>query len=489
MTRRYHPYRWRYAVTGLLLLPLTGCAFLRKDTSPLAEIQADRIRVAGTQGAPAGAWPRSRWWEQYHDPQLDQLVTRGLKDAPAMAVARERVKISQARANLVKADTGAFVGATGYVDRERVSENGFLLPFAGDSLGTNGPYYTEGMVGVEGGYTFDPWGKDEALVQAAQGAQRAQQAERAETELVISSWIVTTYYQYQGAQATVGVLEHIRDVLDLCRTGHSARLSRGLEERGAADLAQARKLDTEGQIRVVRQQVLMLREQLRCLVGAGPDDFPELRPAPLPKAAGGPVPALGFELLARRPDLQALRWQIQASLGQVKAARAAFYPSFDLRAFYGLDALHPDDLLHKNSRQMNLMPEFNLPLFDAGRLNANLAQARAASNTTIATYNQAVVEAVRQVAQCGIEVDSMTQQIALQDAELKAVSSAQAGVSAKYDRGLVDRVTEAESELPVLAQENKRIQLKQRRLLAEIGLIRALGGGFRAEAGPTAVRP
>jgi multidrug efflux system outer membrane protein len=483
MNRRHFLNPWQRALTGLLLLPACGCAFMRKDTSPLSEIQEERIRAANAQGAPDGEWPGSRWWQRWRDPQLDALVDRAIQDGPAMAVARQRVKVSQARAALVQADTGPALGLAGTVDREDVSKNGFLGPFYNNMpvAGFTGPWYTEGTVGLAGGYTFDPWGKDKAMVQAALGLQRARQAELAETALVLSTWVVQTYVQYQAAQETVANLESIRDLQEECRAGHAARLLRGLEERGAADLAQARKLDTEGQLRAVRQQTQILREQLRALVGAGPDDFPELIPVPLPEATGGPAPALGFELLARRPDLQAMRWYVQASLSQVEVAKAAFYPTFDLRVFYGYDALHTSDLFNRESRQINLIPGLSLPLFDSGRLNANLAQARAQSNTAIAAYDQAVVEAVRQVAQGGIEVDGLEQQLRLQSAELEAVRSAQAGVEAKHARGLVDRVVLAESELPLLAEQNKRIQLRQRRLLAEIGLVRALGGGFRAE--------
>ena len=409
MTRWRFTNCWRSLAAGLILLPACGCALMRKDTSPLPEIQSERIRVAIAQDAPAGEWPRSRWWQRYQDPQLDALVARAIQDAPAMKVARERVQASQARAAQVKAATGPMLGLSGTVDREAVSRNGFLGPFYNNmpAAGFTGPWYTEGTVGLEGGYQFDPWGKDKALVEAALGAHRAQQAELAETELVLSTWVVQTYYQFQAAHATLANLERTRNLLDDCCVGHSARVRRGLEERGAADLAQARMLEKEGQIQAVRQQILILREQLRCLVGAGPDDFPELLPAPLPAAAGGPLPSLGFELLARRPDLQAMRWHIQASLSQVEAAKAAFYPSFDLRVFFGFDALHTNDLLRTESRQINFLPGVYLPLFDSGRLNAGLAQARAQSNTAIAAYNQAVVEAVRQVAQCGIQVDSL----------------------------------------------------------------------------------
>lgn len=452
----------------------------------MPEIRAERIRVAEVQETRVGEWPQEHWWRRYQDGQLDALVDQALQAAPAMAVARERVKEGQARVGLAEALTGPMVGLSGNMDRENVSKEGFLGPFYHNipSQGFTGPWYTEGTIGLEGGYTFDPWGKDRARVQAAVGAARARQAEYAEMELVLSTRIVQVYFQYQGTQAQLANLERIRALQETCCAGHSARVQRGLEERSALECVQAKKFDTEGQIQAARQALLALREQLRALVGAGPDGLPALRPGPLPAASEGPLPVLGFELLARRPDLQALRWYVQASLKQVDAARAAFYPSFDLRAFFGFDALHTNVLLQKESRQINVVPGFSLPLFDSGRLNANLARERALSNTTIAAYNQAVVEAICQVSQSGIEVEGLGRQLQLQKGELEAVRSAQASVRAKHNQGLVDRVALAEAELPVLAEESRRIQLQQWHLLAEVGLVRALGGGYRAEPSP-----
>ena len=98
-----------------------------------------------------------------------------------------------------------------------------------------------------------------------------------------------------------------------------------------------------------------------------------------------------------------MRWYVQASLDQVSAARAAFYPSFDLRAFAGFDTLHTNELWHRSSRQLNLIPGVSLPLFDSGRLNANLATARGQSNTLVAQYNEMVFQAIKEVAQRSIE--------------------------------------------------------------------------------------
>lgn len=82
--------------------------------------------------------------------------------------------------------------------------------------------------------------------------------------------------------------------------------------------------------------------------------MPEIKPVALPQVQTGIPATLSYELLARRPDLQAMRWYVQASLDQVDSARALFYPSFDIKAFFGLDSIHR--YLIQNQSPVQLYP-------------------------------------------------------------------------------------------------------------------------------------
>jgi multidrug efflux system outer membrane protein len=229
-----------------------------------------------------------------------------------------------------------------------------------------------------------------------------------------------------------------------------------------------------------------MREMLRALAGAGADGLPAIAPVPLPAGSGQLPATLGYELLARRPDLQAMRWYVQASFDQTEAAKAAFYPSFDIKAFAGFDALHLGDLFHMGSRQLNLIPGLTLPIFDSGRLNANLASSRARSNVLIAQYNEAVLNAVREVAQASLQMNSTVQQTALQEKKLKAAQFAFDSADGHYRRGLVDKVSAKEAKLPVLQEIGKALELRGAEIHAEVALTAALGGGYGMDsaAGP-----
>jgi multidrug efflux system outer membrane protein len=176
-------------------------------------------------------------------------------------------------------------------------------------------------------------------------------------------------------------------------------------------------------------------------------------------------------------------------MDQIDAAKAAFYPSFDIRAFIGLDALHLSDLLRKSSPQINLVPGLSLPIFDSGRLNANLAATRSQSNLLIAQYNEAVLNAVREVAQAGIELDDLSAQQAMQAGKLKAVTFAADSATAHYRRGLLDKATAREALLPVLTEQSQAVGIRSRQIHAAVTLAAVLGGGYVAEGARRSIAP
>ena len=470
------------SAAALMLLSVGGCALMREDTEPLNQIAVEQIRLMREIGVPQDTWPSALWWQHFGDRQLDALIERALKDSPTMAVFAARVEASRAQARLVDASHGLLVGLIAALDRTNVSEHGFLGPFAhtNPALGTTGPWYTGGTVGLGAEYSVDLWGKHRAQFDAALGAHRARQAEAAEAGLRLSAQIAHVYYDIQTTYSVLNLLEQARDIEQEAVDAHGARVAHGLEPQTQAELALTHRLELDQQINSAKTRVATLHEMLRALIGSGPDELGAMSPLPLPASAGGVPSSLGFELLARRPDLQAMRWYIQASLDQVEAAKAAFYPSFDIRAFAGFDSLHLEHLLQRSSRQINLIPGLSLPIFDSGRLNANLAVARSQSNVMIAQYNQSVLNAVREVAQAGLELDGLNRQASMQQAKVKAATVSFDSAEAHGRRGLLDEASAMEAKLPVLREQARMLELRSRQIHAGIALTTALGGGYDA---------
>jgi multidrug efflux system outer membrane protein len=463
----------------VLACGLSACAWIHDNVPPATMIAHEQIRLADDIRLARDGWPQAHWWTRYQDRQLDTLIDLALEQAPGILVARRRVEQAGAQVGMVRAASRLKAEAIATVNRQHVSANGFLGPFALNepTLGFTGPWYTEGIVGIAGSYAFDLWGKERSAVEAAIGRQNAQLAEQATVELELSADVAQQYFAMQTIRQKLALLIQARDIQATVVAAASARADRGLASKTPIAQAQALLFQMDQQISLAQTEVRQLREILRALLGAV--GMPELSPLPLPATASQGLPEdLPYRLLARRPDLQVLRWYVQSSLSQVESAKAAFYPSFDIKAFFGFDALHLGDLLDKSSRQFNLIPGLSLPLFDGGRLNANLLTARTASNTLIEQYNQAVLNAVRDVAVAGNRLQGVQQQQQLQAARLDETQVAERDAAARYRQGLVSKVTALEAQLPVLSQRAELVEVHGRQMAGEIALIKALGGGY-----------
>lgn len=463
---------------------LTGCALIRKDSAQHQSIQPDQIKLADDIHLASQGWPQAQWWRQFNDPQLDNLIQRTLSGSHTLAEAKLREEQAQSQADLLEAGSRLQVAALGMVNRQRVSANGFLSPYAMDApkLGMDGPYYTEATVGLFAGLDLDLWGVHRSAVAAAIGAQNAALAETAAVELSLSAGVAQLYYSMQASYQMLDLLQQTRDVIDFAVKAHQSKVAHGLEAKVPYHGARAQMLAVDKQIAAVKGQIKETRESLRALIGAGASDLPDIKPIALPQIQTGLPATLSYELLARRPDLQAMRWYVQASLSQVDAARALFYPSFDIKAFFGLDAIHLDQLFKSTSKQINFIPGLRLPLFDGGRLNANLQHTRAASNMMIERYNQQVLDAVRDVAINGTRLQTLNEERGMQLDRVEAMRYTQAAAEAAFKRGLGSRLQATEARLPVLAEEISLLILDTQRVIQNIQLMKSLGGGYEAPA-------
>lgn len=484
------PWRRLALTIAWLSCLFAGCALIHHNGTPDATIAPEQINLADDIHLAREGWPAARWWTQYDDAQLDALIDQALSNAPTMRIARSRVAQAKSDVELVSAGSNLQVTALALLDRTHVSANGFLGPFAENipSEGLTGPWYTEGIVGLGASLNIDIWGKQRAQVTASLGVRNARLAETSAVELEISADVAQLYYGIQTTYALIDLLDQSRDIAAFAVSAHGARVARGLEARTELETAKAQQLAVEQQLASAQNRVVAFRESLRALIGAGPNDLPVITAVPLPSQQAAMPDTLSYELLARRPDLQALRWYVQASFDRIDAAKAAFYPSFDIRAFFGVNALHLSDLFMHASQQINFIPGLYLPIFDGGRLNANLGGARAQSNLLIEQYNEAVLNAVRDVAQTGSRLQTLDTQFDLQRRRVESITFAGDSAEAHYQRGLSSRLAALEARQPVIAEQAALLALHGEIIGQDIALMKALGGGYRADS-PVELRP
>jgi outer membrane protein TolC len=166
----------------------------------------------------------------------------------------------------------------------------------------------------------------------------------------------------------------------------------------------------------------------------------------------------------------------------VASARAEFYPNISLVGFAGLSSMTLEHLVQAGSRVYGIGPALHLPLFDAGRLRANLHGRSADLDAAIAAYNGALFDAVREVADAGASAQSIARQQAEQAAAQADAESAYDFALQRYRAGLGPYLIVLAAENAVLAQRRLGTELRARQLDTQVALSRALGGGYAPDA-------
>jgi NodT family efflux transporter outer membrane factor (OMF) lipoprotein len=247
--------------------------------------------------------------------------------------------------------------------------------------------------------------------------------------------------------------------------------------------------ETRVQIEALDEQIAIARHALAALTVQPPNTYDSLVPH-LGALRNVPLPAaLPVDLLGRRPDLAAARWRIEAATQDVAAARAEFYPNVNLVAFIGFSTIGIDRLIRTGSEQYGAGPAIHLPIFDAGRLRANLRGHTADLDAAVDSYNANVVDAVRDAADQLGSLQSIERQRREQTQAQAAAESAYDLAMQRYRAGLGTYLTVLTAETNVLAQRRLTADLDARALDTQVALVRALGGGYAADSSPAAGAP
>jgi multidrug efflux system outer membrane protein len=462
-----------------IAIGISGCAPIPPDHDALPQQDLARVQLASDIKLAREGWPDTQWWQRFGDPQLDRLIDSALHDGPSLQVAATRVESARAALALDRADSGSSVNFKAASNRQRYSANGLFPPPIG------GSYYTESTLQLVATYDFDWWGKRRASIAASLGELNASRAEYAQAEQTLAAAIAQSYFSLQGGWARLANLQQMRDTQNALLADQSKRVAHGLassdEERNADEALSA--LNKE--YAALDAQNAREREALRALLGADNTALTELAPHALPQASAALPSSLGIELLARRPDLQAARRRVEASLSRIEVARAAFYPDINLTGFFGSDALSFDKLLQASSRTLFIGPALNLPLFNSGTLQAGLGVARSQRNEMIADYNQSVFNAVRDVAQAGVSLQGLQREVQAQSAATQSVEASLRGMQLRFKQGLADNSGMLGARMAVFQQHDMDLQLQTQTLLTDVALTKALGGGYRVEPADT----
>ena len=461
------------ALSVLMAAVLAGCANYAGIHSD--KHMAEATSYATRQSIPAeqGHWPSGDWADQFGDAQLKALIGEALQGSPSLEMARARVAAAMAISESANANTLPQVGAGYSWTRQRFSENAQVPPpFAGS-------WQSENKAVISASYELDLWGKNREALKSAVSSLHASEAEAEQVKLTLNSAVSRAYNElarlYALRDIAANEVVQRREVLRVT----SGRVTMGLDTEVEKRTAEANLAASEVSLTSLDGSIQRTRYQLGALLGQGPDRGLAIARPTLGVGDEVLLPDnLPADLVSRRPDIVAARWRVDATLHDIKVAKAEFYPDINLSAAIGLDAFGWGKFLRAASRTASAGPAIHLPIFDGGALRAQLKGRYADFDFAVANYNETLVNALTDVATQLSDIRSIDAQI---DNAVRTDTAAQRALKlalAQYKAGLTTQLTVLNAQTNALASSQVVANLRMTRRDRQIALAAALGGGY-----------
>jgi multidrug efflux system outer membrane protein len=476
LSSRSHRQALRDVAPALLLttvIVLSGCMVGPDYHRPTIDPPAQFKSQAGSAPAPLIA---PEWWRLYGDADLDQLVATAMASNQSLAQAAAAVDQARALARVAASYLAPTISANPTFTHERSSATR-KSPTAGQTVGTSATI-NDWLVPIDLTYELDVWGRVRRGLESSRAQAVASVDDEAMVRLMVQTDVAQLYYTLRLldteaeilAQTVAAYREQVRVLSVQVRTGLISEI--------VLSQAEAQLQSTLAQQRDFTRARADQEHALAILCGQPAPSF-TVAAKPMRDVSPPEVPAgLPAMLLARRPDVAAAEQTMVAANAQIGVATAEFYPQFSLSSFVGFESANLRNLTDWKSRVASIIPGVSLPIFNHGRLKANLDATRAQYRQTVATYVNQVLVAYGDVEDALTDLHAYTGTVGDLRNAVTASANYRRLAQVQYQTGLVDYLTVIDAERTLLANQLSLAQNVNFQLGASIRLIKALGGGW-----------
>jgi multidrug efflux system outer membrane protein len=484
-------------VLAALAAALVGCAVgpeYRKPDTPVAahfsgaQPSAGEPAAAGAPSAAAAAGPyssedaRARFWTQFDDATLDELVEQALAANHDLRIALGHLVEARAERRAAKLDLLPTVTASGGYTDERLSaaESLFNQPI-------NARYYDAGF---DAFWELDLFGRVRRNVQAQSAQVQGAEASLRDAQVSVTAEVARSYFELRGEQARLAVargnVDNERATLQLTQ----ARLEAGRSTELDTARAQAQLSTTLATVGPLEADIARSIHRLAVLTGREPNALtaqlsPERELPDLPQITAVGDPA---GLLRRRPDIRIAERQLAASTALVGVAIGDLFPKVTFTGSFSYSAEAGSPLGGGPTRGYVIGPGISWAAFDLGRVKAEIEGSRARADVALAAYEQTVLRALEDT-EDALVTHSRTRD-SLRDATQAAEASRTAARIARtrYEGGLVDFLDVLDAERTQLAAEDQLAQFRTQAATSLIAVYKALGGAWENAPLPSYVQ-
>ncbi|KON81229.1 AdeC/AdeK/OprM family multidrug efflux complex outer membrane factor [Azoarcus sp. PA01] len=474
--------RLRILTAALAATVASACSTLAPDYQrPPAPVPASFAQAPDTVPASAPAADALPWRDFFAAPGLRELIALALDNNRDLRVAALNIERARAQYGIQRADLFPAIGASGGQSAQRLPAD-----LVRGSSGGNG----NGEATISRQYSatigFSVWELDffgrlrslnEQALELYLGTEEARRsAQISLVAEVANAWLT---------------LAADRERLALARNTYRTRqesfeLTRRSFEAGAVsalDLRQAETLQEDARADAARFAALVAQDENALAVLAGTRVPPELLPPQLADTlmtAVAELPAgVPSEVLVRRPDILEAERRLRAANANIGAARAAFFPSITLTAAAGSASSTLDGLFSSGSGTWSFVPQLRIPIFEAGRLRANLDVAEIQRDINVAQYEQAIQGAFREVADALAERATLAEQLDARRRLVDATAESFRLSEARYKGGVDSYLGLLDAQRTLYDAQLQLIAVRESDAANRIALYKALGGGWQ----------
>lgn len=458
----------KYLVIPGLLLSLAGCSLVPPLERPAAPLPAryDDTVVESSTGADLG------WRQMFTDARLRRLIELSLKNNRDLRIATLNVEAVRAQFRIADAARVPSVSATGGMTRQRVPADA-----NGAALGVQ--EQKSAGIGLSA-FEIDLFGRVRAQSEAAFARYLASEQGRRAAHIALVGAVADAYFSeslaIQQLRLTESTLADWRASLEIARLLKQARQNSGLD----IAQAEAQVATAEADLEARRRAAAQARNALALLVGtAVPADLADAVPLEMQTLPIALPAGLPSDLLTRRPDILQAEQALRASNADIGAARAAFFPQISLTASLGFASASMGTLFDGAHKAWSFSPQITQPLFQGGRLRAELDLARIRQSAAVADYERVIQTAFREVADGLAARATYAHQIEAQRRTVASVERVRELSDLRYRAGQDGRLQLLDAQRGAYAAQLVLLELRRDQLRATTALYTALGGGYQ----------
>lgn len=458
------------SVTWLAGCTLLGPLYQRPEASEVS--LPEQFKQADQQvGQAEAVQAPNDWWTLYQDAQLNALVDKALQNNTDIKLAVARIEEADASMREVGAALLPSVDLNGSGVRNRVTEAGIFPVFAANPRNTYN-------LALNASIELDFWGKLRRAKEAARANYLSTQYAKETVAWSLSSLVANNYLIIRSLDSQLNVNAANQKISEESLALTKRRLEGGVvsvldvhQAQLALDNLKSQQVELQRQRAISEHQLGLLTGDLNVEVASA-----ELSSLPTPPS---PPAGLPSSLMEARPDVRQTEQQLIAANANIGIAKAALYPSISLTGAYGGESLELSDLLKSAARVWSLGLSLNLPIFNAGRLDAKVDQATAKQKQALASYQASVQTAFKEVNDALVslrrykEVEEIAQ--ARQDTAKKILDVSQN----RYKSGYSAYLEVLDAQRSYYDATQSFVQSRQNVLTASVDLFKALGGGWQ----------